>query len=151
MLCGRCRRHAGHDDVDTKADKLSGNIEVTFGTAFCPAINNRDTSALNPTQFAQSFCKSTGPCHGRRRSRAQEPYGIQSSLRLLRPCCERPAGGRTTKQSNELAPPHIPLPISGECILAIQRKHRKLGPMSVVGHSLPTYSSPPVPLCPLPL
>src|SRR5262249_7428957 len=77
-----------------------------LGATLRPAILDRDSTTLDPAEFAQPLHEGGDPLAlGCRRGRAQETDGRQHR-RLLRTRSERPPGRRAANERNECAAGH---------------------------------------------
>ena len=104
LCCGDCgcRRD---DDIDFQLDELGRDLGVALTASLRPAILDRDSATLDPSEFVQPLHESGSPwAPGRNRGRAQKPDGRQLT-RLLRARSERPRR-RAAEQRDELAPRH---------------------------------------------
>ena len=100
----RCRIR--DNDSNFELDKLNRNLGVAVAAVLRPAILDRNSATLDPTEFAQSLHKSGSPQSvGRRCARPQEPDG-RHLCRLLRARRERPCHCAAAENVDELAPTH---------------------------------------------
>src|SRR6516164_339973 len=93
------------NDIDFQSNELGCELGEAFAASLRPAIFDRDGATFDPTEFAQSLHKGSGPLALRRCSpRAEQSDG--RGLRLLRTRRDRPRGCRPAEQRDELAPFH---------------------------------------------
>src|SRR6516165_10321825 len=91
------------DDIDLEPDELGRDLGDTLLASLGPAVLDRDGTALDPTEFAQSLHERGDPlAGGRARALAHEPDSLQFP-RLLRARRERPRGCRAAEQRDEPA------------------------------------------------
>src|SRR5262249_34122025 len=94
------------DDIDLEPDELGRDLGDTLLASLGPAVLDRDGTALDPAEFAQSLHKRGDPLAGGRvRALAHEPDSLQFP-RLLRARRERPRGRRAAEQRDDVAAVH---------------------------------------------
>jgi hypothetical protein len=113
LLCSQGWQSCLRDnDIDSELDELGRDLGETLVAPLSPAILDGYGSILDPTEFAQSLHKSSGPLAPRQsRGSAQESDGRQLR-RLLRLRGERPRSRRAADERDEIAPlqliePHL--------------------------------------------
>ena len=93
------------DDIDLEPDELGRDLGDTLLASLGPAVLDRDGTALDPTEFAQSLHERGDPlAGGRARALAHEADSLQFP-RLLRVRRERPRRS-AAEQRDELAARH---------------------------------------------
>src|SRR5262249_32629399 len=88
LFCRSDRSSRRENDIDLESNELGRDLGKAFGAPIGPANLDRDSSALDPAEFAQPLRKGGSPrAPGRGRGGAQD--SDDGPLGLLRARCER--------------------------------------------------------------
>src|SRR5262249_4869553 len=93
------------DNIGVEPGEFGGELRGALRASFRPTILDRDGASLDPAEFTQSRCKSSGPWPPGRGVGAYDPDHGQLA-RLLRARRKRPSRRRAAEQRYERAPPH---------------------------------------------
>src|SRR5262249_47628438 len=95
------------NDINLALDQFGRDLGGALGATLRPAILDRDSTTLDPAEFAQPLHEGGDPLAlGCRRGRAQVPDGRQLP-RLLRARRERPRNRRAAEQRDEFTALHV--------------------------------------------
>src|SRR5262249_16615612 len=94
------------NDINLALDQFGRDLGGALGATLRPAILDRDSTTLDPAEFAQPLHEGGDPLAlGCRRARAKVPDGRQLTC-LLRARGKRPCDRRAAEQRDERAPLH---------------------------------------------